>query len=250
MHKNINFSFVLPSLGNRKLLTKMLDSFERTTKHKKQIEFLIALDEGKLDEIRQWFREDEYSFNVSFCERPRTKDFTNDYYNFLASRCHGDNVVAFNDDAWMRTKDWDAKILKKIKQYGWGIYMVDILDTARVQYVNQFPCFPCVSRRAMNTLGFLLHRDVPMYPADQGTWLIYYHAKRVIPIWDVLVEHEHVSENDPSKARMMDIFRESMKENPTISYGDYTYKIAVAGAGEATKKQSKLNRILEILQEK
>lgn len=250
MYKNINFSFVLPTLGKKKLLTKFFESLERTTKYKKNIEVYLAVDEGKLEEINSWLMRKNYSFDIYICERPKTKDFTNDYYNFLANRCHGDNIIAFNDDAWMRTHHWDEKILKTIKEYGWSIYMLDIPDTARIKYVHQFPCFPCVSRRAMNTLGFLLHKEVPMYPADQATWLIYYHAKRVIHIRNVLIEHEHVHESDESKSRMMEIFKESMKDNPIIAYGDYTFQLAVTAGDEMKKRPSKLNRIINILQEK
>lgn len=245
----INFSFVLPSLGDKKALITMLDSFERTTKYKHKIEVLIALDEGKLDEVNKWFNGDNYTFNVAFCERPKTKDFTNDYYNFLASRSHGEHIIAFNDDAWMRTQNWDEKILRTIKQYGWSVYMVDILDTARLDYNHHFPCFPCVSRRAMNTIGFLLNKDVPMYPADQFTWFIYYHAKRIIQIRDVLIQHDHIKENDPSKAQMMAISEESKKNDLSANIGDYALRIAQVGAAEH-KAPSKINRILSILQEK
>lgn len=244
----MNFSIVLPSLGNKELLTKMLDSFERTTKHKKEIEFLIALDEGKLEEVNKWFRKDNYSYKIEFYERPYTEDFTNDYYNFLANRSSGNNVMAFNDDAWMRTQDWDVKILREIKAYGWSVYMLDIPDTARIKYKHTFPCFPMVSRRSINTLGWLLHKDIPMYPADSATHSVYYNAKRVIPIKNVLIEHEHILETDKSKARMMEIFRKNNNKSG-ISIGADILKLAVIAGTENNKINSKINRILNILME-
>ena len=42
----MNFSIVLPSSGNKQQILKMLSSFERTTRYKDKIEFLIAIDEG------------------------------------------------------------------------------------------------------------------------------------------------------------------------------------------------------------
>ena len=244
----MNFSFCLPTLGNEGLVLTFLESLERTTKFKNKIEVLFAIDEGKTD-IVDFVRKREYSFDIQFFERPRTRDFTNDYYNFLASRSKGDNVIAFNDDAWMRTQNWDEKILRTIKEYGWSIYMLDLPDTARIKYQHQFPCFPCVSRRGMNTLGFLLNKDVPMYPADKATHAIYYHAKRVIPIRDVMIEHDHVIESDPSKSRMMEIFKESGGTNRPLIIGDYVLKLGVAAGTEAGRKPSKFKRIINILKE-
>lgn len=246
----MNFSFVLPTLGNEKLLTKMLESFERTTKHKNSIEFLLAVDKGKLFSVNKKIKKNSYSFRIHIYERSKTEDFTNDYYNFLANRCSGDNIIAWNDDAWMRTQNWDEKILREIKAYGWSVYMLDILDTARLKYKNTFPCFPCVSRRAMNTLGWLLHKDVPMYPADKITTEVYSEVGRIIPIRNVLIEHEHIIESDPSKSRMMDIFARSQKRNPVININEDVVKLLKVASSEKNKKSSKFNRIINILKEK
>lgn len=244
----MNFSFVLPTLGNEALVLTLLESLERTTKWKDKIEVLFAIDEGKTDIIK-FVQGRTYSFPIRFFERPQTRDFTNDYYNYLANRSRGQNIIAFNDDAWMRTKDWDQKILNTIKAYGWSIYMLDIPDSARIKYQNMFPCFPCVSRRALNTLGFLLNKDIPMYPADKATHAIYYHAKRVIPIRDVLIEHDHIIESDPSKSKMMEIFKESNVFNKTVSVGDYILKLAVAAGSEGSGMNRKFRRIMNIIKE-
>lgn len=243
----MNFSFCLPTLGNHKLVRTFLDSLERTTADKKKIEVLFAIDEGKTG-IIEYVDSHKYSFPIKWYERPITRDFTNDYYNYLATRSTGNNVIAFNDDAWIRTQNWDKKILRTINEYGWSIYMLDILDTARIKYNNTFPCFPCVSRRSMNTLGFLLNKDVPMYPADKATHAIYKEINRVIPIRDVLIEHEHVHESDPSKARMMEIFKET--NNRVVDISKYVIKLAVVCGSENNKRQNKFNRILNIIKER
>lgn len=244
----MNFSFVLPTLGNEGLVLTFLESLERTTKWKDKIEVLFAIDEGKTDIIK-FVNGRKYSFAIRFFERPETKDFTNDYYNFLAARSTGKNIIAFNDDAWMRTQYWDQKLLNTIKEYGWSLYMLDIPDTARIKYQHTFPCFPCVSRRAMNTLGFLINKDVPMYPADKATFSIYYHAKRIIPVRNVLIEHDHVIESDPSKSRMMQIFKDSGGVNKSYHIGDYVLKLAVAAGGENGRMSRKFRRIINIIKE-
>ena len=244
----MNFSFCLPTLGNHKLVRTFLDSLERTTSDKKNIEVLFAIDEGKTG-IIEYVDSHKYSFAIKWYERPATRDFTNDYYNYLASRSTGNNIIAFNDDAWIRTQDWDKKILRTIREYGWSIYMLDIPDTARIKYKNNFPCFPCVSRRALNTVGWLLCKDVPMYPADLVTCEVYHTIKRIIPIRDVLIEHDHIKETDPSKSRMMEIFKEDQerKQSAGVDITGDVLKLSVAAASENNKRQNKINRIINIL---
>jgi hypothetical protein len=244
----MNFSIVLPSIGKKAPLIKMLDSFERTTKNKHKLEILIAFDEGSSKIIRE-VKSQFYSFNILFFERPKTKDFTNDYYNWMATRSHGDNIMALNDDAWMRTQDWDEKLLRAINESCFSIYCLDIPDTARIKYRNSFPCFPCVSRRSMNTLGFLLCKDVKMYPADKITFSIYQQAERVIPIRNVLIEHEHISESDESKKHMMDAFMEDVATHKGVDVTDYIYKVLLAGQSDC-RVMSKFKKIWNIIKER
>jgi len=244
----MNFSIVLPSLGKKEAVLKMLDSFERTTRHKDKIEFLIALDKGNTD-IISIVDDKEYSFSIRFFERPKTKDFTNDYYNWLATKSIGNNIMAFNDDAWMRTQDWDVKCLRAINESCFSIYCLDIPDTARIKYRNDFPCFPCVSRRSLNTLGFLLCKDVKMYPADKFTYSIYRQAERIIPVRNVMIEHEHITEADDSKKHMMEAFKEDCENLKQIDLSGYIYKVLLAGQSDC-KRFSKIKKIWNIIKER
>ena len=105
----MNFSFCCPTLGNKAMIRKTLESFERTTYYKDKIEFLFAIDEGN-EETISYINSQKYSFPVKFFECKKTDDFVKDYYNFLANRSLGENVIPFNDDAWMRTNKWDVKL--------------------------------------------------------------------------------------------------------------------------------------------
>jgi hypothetical protein len=241
----MNFSFVLPVRGDREPVIKMLDSFERTTKWKKDIEFLIAIDEGKTDIVGEVEKED-YSFPIMFFERPKTKDFTNTYYNWLATRTTGKIIAAFNDDAWMRTDEWDKKILRTVSSWGITTYCLDVPDTARIKYKNQFPCFPFVSRRAMCSLGFLLIPEVKMYPADKVTFGIYEHSQRVIQIRDVMIEHEHSMDYTGEKKFMMDCFTEDYDKVKEIDLSQHIYKLLLVSQSDALRKP-KLVKILEAI---
>jgi hypothetical protein len=223
----------------------MLDSFERTTRRQDQIEFLIAIDEGKTEIIEQ-VDQRQYSFRVSFFERPLTEDFTNDYYNWLADRTYGEYIAAFNDDAWMRTKDWDVKLMQHINRTPWSIFMLDIPDTARIKYQHWFPCFPMVSRRAFCTAGFLLFKGMRMYPADRLTHEIYRHINRIIRVNDVLIEHEHIIETDASKERLMKIFQEDTRDRQ-VDLGPDITRLLLACSTDFKAKKSKARQIIDIL---
>jgi hypothetical protein len=245
----INFSFVLPSIGDYDRLRKMFNSFERTTKCKDKIEFLVAIDTGKTDIVKA-IEGCKYSYSIKFFERDKTRDFTNDYYNWLADRSIGDNIITFNDDTWMRTDGWDKKLLRTIRDIGESLYLVDILDTARIKYKNDFPCFPLISRRAFCTLGFVLCPKVKMYPADKATVEIYRQANMEYKSRNILIEHEHIPETDDSKKHMLDIFEDDKEEQQKgIDIGEYIYKLLQVASNKA-KEPSRLQRIMNIIKEK
>jgi len=230
------------------MLRKMFDSFERTTKHKDKIEFLLAVDTGNTEIIKA-IEGCKYSYSIKFFERDKTKDFTNDYYNWLADRTIGDNIITFNDDAWMRTNHWDVKLLRKIKEIGKTVYMIDIPDTARIKYKNPFPCFPLISRRAFCTLGFALCPKVRMYPADKVTYEIYKQSNLVTEVRNILIEHEHSMDYSNGKQHMLDIYLEDQQEQKAIDIGEYIYKLLLVTANES-REPSKLKRIMHIIKEK
>lgn len=246
---DVDFSFCVPSRGEVGPVFKMLDSFERTTKNKRRIEFLFAINYDKADIITK-VNNRHYTFKIKFYFRPQTKDFVKDYYNWLGDRSIGNNIIPFNDDAWMRTNNWDEKILARVREIGRTVFFLDIPDTARIKYKNVFPCFPMISRRAMSTLGFLLCPLVRMYPADKITHDIYYKSNLVFKVNNVLIEHEHSMDYEESKKPLMDIFQEDMKGKTKFDLSEYVFKLLMVASNEAGRKESKVQKILNILFDK
>jgi len=234
----MNFSVVLPSRGVLEPVKKMLDSFETTTKDKSNLEVLIAIDEGKTD-IIPFVKDQNYSFKIEFYERPVCDDFTNNYYNFLALKSTGDNVLGFNDDAWMITQDWDEKVLERVKRSGWLVYDCEIHDTAQIKYKHTFPCFVMISRAAINALGFFLVPELRMFPSDKIIYELYQHVGRIIPVPDVMIEHDHIPEHMGTKDRMMRIFHEDMQRlsDKPLNMAPYVQKLLSACAKERQDKE-------------
>lgn len=247
----MDFSFILPSRGKISDIVKMLDSFERTTKNKDELEILFVFDHGTYNGIPEYINSLKYGFITKFYYQPHSTWWTRDYFNFLANRTAGDNICAFNDDAWMKTNHWDVKIKKAIQETGWSIYMVDIPDSARIKYQHTFPCFPMISRKGMNAVGFFFHEQVKVYPADKVLHEVYNKIERVIPIDNVLIQHDHILESDCSKSKLMEVFIEQRdKGELNIDITKDVVNLLRDCSKDSCKKKSKLSKILNIIKEK
>lgn len=208
----MQYSIILPTRNNIPGLRKALDAFERTSHDKACFEVLLAVDtddvQGKLIEGLSA----SYTFPVHVYHTQPTDNFSDDYYNFLASKSKGANIWAFNDDAYILTDGWDRIISKTIKDSGKGsFYLVDIHDTTRDHNGEIWPCFPMISRAAVNVMGFFFYPQVRIWPADKVAYGLFNKIESVIDCAAVQVRHEHVQENDPSKSRLARIFIEDKK---------------------------------------
>ena len=248
----MDFSFFLPSRGEHDALKLMLDSFERTTHKKDQIEILLLFDEGTAKDAPDFIQSQNYGFEIKWFYRPKSDWWTRDYLNFLADRTAGTNICAFNDDAWIKTVNWDDKIRRHIKESGWSIYFIDIPDSARIKYGHTFPCFPMIARKGMVVLGKFFDERVKIYPADRVLFEIYHHSGRIIKANDVYIQHDHILEwKDPKKTNLMKVFKEQTKagELSNIDVTDEVIAILRWGQEDFKKKPSKLSRIINIIKE-
>jgi glycosyltransferase involved in cell wall biosynthesis len=210
MKNKIDFSIIFPTRNNVKGLKRFFNSLERTTKRKDRLEVLIAVDDDdeQLKEICE--ATSKYSFDIQIYLTQRTDNFSDDYYNFLSSKANGRNIWACNDDIWIRTDGWDNLIRQAIKRVGWSIYMVDVNDSTRFhKETNQvWPCFPMVSKEAIDVMGFLFYPQIRVYPADKVIYQLFLNIVRVIECLDVEVVHDHIPETSPAKSRLMRLFLE------------------------------------------
>ena len=245
---NKKFSIILPTRGQPGYVKKFLDSIERTTSNKDSIEILFAIDEGQRD-ICGFVEKQFYSFDIQFFERPKTNNFSVDYYNWLADRSNGENIWVLNDDAWIMSHGWDITILSKIKEHKWPVYLVDTHDSTKANPGNYFCTFPMISRKAFELLGYVLHPRVRMFPADKVAFDLFKMVDRIIDANDVWIQHDHITEADPSKSRMMKIFKEDQelwKECPIKLKVDAIKLLQHKGDDY---RESKIKRIIKILQE-
>jgi hypothetical protein len=244
----MDFSLILPTLGEERLVKRFLDSIERTVKKKDLIEVLFAIDEGKTD-IIEFVNKQNYTFTIKWFERPITDNFSDDYYNWLATRSVGDNVMTCNDDIVLRTHHWDEIARKKIKKYRWSVYLLDTLESTRGTVNKDFCCFPIVSRRAINEIGFIFFPQIRMYPADKVTYNLFKKIGRIIPAHDIVIGSHYVPEN--TNGRKWKIFQEDIANGRMeVDITVPAMRLLLVGKNDpGPKRDSKIARIISIIAE-
>lgn len=192
----MKFSLILPTRNNIEGLKKMFKSIEDTAFYLPNVEVLLAvdLDDPQYEEIKNI----ETKVNFQTYRREQSTYFPRDYYNWLALMCDGDAIQAFNDDACYETPCWDEIIAKKVK--GKDIWFADIHDTTRPHY----PCFPMVSRKAYERLGFILHPQIHNWPSDGKIYEVYDKAGVIVNCHDVKIKHDRVVENKKHFEKLAD----------------------------------------------
>ena len=195
----MKFSIIFPSRGNLEGVKKLLYTLGSTISCPGNLEVLIAVDEDD-DQYEREIKAIQTTYVCKVLRQIRSDNFSECYYNWLAKQCHGDAIQCFNDDAYYLTKDWDVIIEDRVR--GKKIWFADILDNTRINTSGQQPCFPMVSRAAYEALGFVLHPQIKVYPADRKIYEVYKKADKVIVFKDVQIMHDRVAED---KKRIEDI---------------------------------------------
>lgn len=204
----IDYSIVLPTRNNIDGLKSMVSSFLNKAKNPSKVEFVIAPDinDPQLEDIKKAMQ----YLPVRIYETHPTDNFNRDYFNWLTWKSCGRNVWCMNDDVVMETQDWDSIINDKIVDR--SIYLVDTWDSTHTHEGVSFPRFPLISRKAIDTVGFLMYPQVRTYPADRVIWELYKLVGATIECHEVKLTHNHIAhDGNESKSRMYRIFQEDIK---------------------------------------
>jgi hypothetical protein len=191
----MNFSIILASRERVHLLDSLLNSIVNTTSDKNNCEVLCVIDSD--DRVTKRFLERLKAICpfARFIVRDRANNLNDDYLNW-AWRNHssGNNIIIVNDDVVFKTPNWDQIVMSYL-----GRYLVDKPDgiaygwiedglTERAGNLN-YCCFPLVTRRAAEVVGFVMPPDFPGWGADIGLYRIYSAINRVCDMSAVAVDH-------------------------------------------------------------
>lgn len=201
----MNFSIILASRERVHLLDSFLNSVVNTTADKSNCEVIVIIDND--DRVTRRFLE-RFNSTCSFARfvtRDRAKNLNDDYLNWgWRNYSLGDNIIIMNDDVVFKTPNWDHIIMANLSRYladkpdgvayGW---IQDGL-TNRANDAN-YCCFPLITRKGAEVLGFVMPPQFPGWGADIGIYRIYAAVNRICDLSAVVVDH--VSYHNGKRAR-------------------------------------------------
>lgn len=117
-NSDMKISVLLPTRGRGKLAKRSLLSLINNSSDPTGIEYLIALDDDDVETIKYFEKEivpilDKSKSRYSISGHKRLGYINlHQYLNNLAPLVKGDWIMFWNDDAVMKTKGWDEKIIE------------------------------------------------------------------------------------------------------------------------------------------
>jgi hypothetical protein len=191
----MNFSIILASRERVHLLDSLLNSIVNTTSDKTNCEVIVVLDND--DRVTKRFLERLKAICpfAKFVFRDRAPNLNDDYLNWAwKNYSTGKYVLVVNDDVIFKTPNWDQMAVAHLSRfladkpdgiaYGW------IEDGLKNRQGNiNYCCFPLVTRKAAEILGFVMPPEFPGWGADIGLFRIYSSLNRICEITDVVLEH-------------------------------------------------------------
>lgn len=216
----MRYSLLIPTRDRPKQLARFIDSVYRTTTHKKNIEILFAVDDD--DTVSQGYVNDlisQYKPHMSMALYTRTRSdmLNDDYYNWLGKKATGDLMWILADDLEIVQYKWDEMVWQEIVNFTFKypdkIFCISIKDNTPVPRhdMPKFPCFPMMTREAMNALGWLLFPKTPTWGADFISYCIFQPIERLLEIHNTnyinhISWHNKQVEVDATNFRVGEIF--------------------------------------------
>ena len=136
-------SVLVPTRGRPEMMFKALKSLWTTQSKQDGVEYMIALDDDDQESIEYfektiipYMEKKDIDYEIHVVPRWGYARL-NEYLNYLAARANGAWYLFFNDDARMKTKDWD----KIIDRHGRDFKILRVKDNHEHPYAI-FPIIP------------------------------------------------------------------------------------------------------------
>jgi hypothetical protein len=190
---DIDFSIVLASRERVGLLENLLNSIHNTTNLKDRVEVLVGVDDDDQQTLH-FTRRFELPM-VRFVVRPRSEKLNEDYLNYLYRNfSRGRYLVVCNDDCLFSTPGWDDIARQRLGEYladkRDGVVYAWFADSLlKREYGMNYCCFPLVSRRGADALGFMLHGLFYSWGADIAIWRVYNAVNRICDLSEIVIDH-------------------------------------------------------------
>jgi hypothetical protein len=216
----MNFSIILASRERVHLLDSLLNSIVKTTADKNNCEVIVIIDSD--DRVTRRFME-RFQNTCPFARfvvRERAHNLNDDYLNWgWRNFSTGDNIIVVNDDTVFKTPNWDHIIMANLSRY-----LADKPDGVAYGWIEDglpdraagvhYCCFPLITKKAAEVLGFVMPPQFPGWGADIGVFRIYQAINRICDLSAVTLDH--VSYHNGKRARDHISHEVERKSNETI----------------------------------
>ena len=216
----MKFSLLVPSRERTLEFTRFITSVEKMTRNKEDLEILIAVDNDDFytqEYVQNIINKYLGVLDIQMFIRERTEMLNNDYYNWLASKAKGDYMWVLADDLEIVVPNWDIEVAQEITnfivKYPDKIFCISIKDNTPPpsHRIPKFPCFPMLSREAIEATGWILFPKTPTWGADYITFCIFDPLDRILKLHNknYLVHysyHTKTAEIDKTNWRIGEIF--------------------------------------------
>ena len=132
----MNISILLPTRKRLDLLKKSVQSLIDNARQPDKLQFLFAVDEDD-NKTFLYLKQSKYPNQLALQFKPIGYENLHKYNNTLAGYATGKWIMFFNDDAIMKTKNWDDKIMDFEDEF----CLLRFKEQTGHPY-SIFPCFP------------------------------------------------------------------------------------------------------------
>ncbi|MFH1868396.1 MAG: hypothetical protein ABH843_05450 [Candidatus Omnitrophota bacterium] len=183
-------SLLCPTRGRPKKVERFFSSIYRTAYMPERVEILFYMDsdDSCKDEYKNFFNKAKKRFvRLKRC-RVLTGEPTSilKAWAIMAKECEGDLMIVANDDQVYVDYGWDDRLDEEVRKFPDDIFCMWFNDS---NVGGEHSCFPIVSRRWVQTLGYYSPGIFKFLHIDTWIWDIARKINRLHYIPDVLVEH-------------------------------------------------------------
>ena len=186
------FSIIIPTRKRIRSLSRLLESFENTTKNLSSVEIILVVDSD--DEESKSYENNNITI-IKVIVEPGASMGTLNMSGYEA--CTGDYIMLLNDDVVVATKDWDKKILKVINSYRDGIVLIHVNDGI---FRETLCTFPLLTRTFIEIAGGICPVEYERYRIDDHIYNVFnllsiIGKQRIVYLPDICFEHKNYEQN-------------------------------------------------------
>ena len=208
-------SVLLPSRGRPKGLVRAIDSFWSLAQDKSLVEFVVKLDDDDTESIRMMEHlakgNLELNLNLNVIISPREEGYRSldKTWNSLAAAAKGDWFYLFNDDAYIKSENWDQLLLQTVFLRPWfGAWKVCCLWGPTIDCDSKQ--MPILRREVYEIWGHITQSPI----ADTWIWNPMEHLRMCWKLDGIQVVHDKEGMvRDSAKSRLKQIGFDS---DPTL----------------------------------